>query len=94
MKTSDFNYDLPEQLIAQVPLKDRASSRLMVLDRHTGKVEHKSFMNIIDYLNPGDTLVLNNTKVIPARIFGNREGHTGKIEVLLLKNTKVIYGNA
>jgi len=88
MKTSDFNYDLPEQLIAQVPLKDRASSRLMVLDRHTGKVEHKSFMNIIDYLNPGDTLVLNNTKVIPARIFGNREGHTGKIEVLLLKNTE------
>jgi len=88
MKTSDFNYNLPEELIAQVPLKDRASSRLMVLDRHTGNVEHKSFRNIVDYLNPGDTLVLNNTKVIPARIFGNREGHTGKIEVLLLKNTE------
>lgn len=88
MKTSDFNYDLPEELIAQVPLKDRASSRLMVLDRHTGKVEHKKFRDIIDYLNPGDTLVLNNTKVIPARIFGTREGCTGKIEVLLLKNTE------
>ena len=88
MKTSDFNYDLPEELIAQTPLKDRASSRLMVLDRHTGNIEHKNFRDIIDYLNPGDTLVLNNTKVIPARIFGNREGHTGKIEVLLLKNTE------
>lgn len=88
MKTSDFNYDLPEDLIAQVPLKDRTSSRLMVLDRKTGSIEHKNFRDIIDYLNPGDTLVLNDTKVIPARIFGNREGHTGKIEVLLLKNTE------
>jgi S-adenosylmethionine:tRNA ribosyltransferase-isomerase len=88
MKTSDFNYELPESLIAQVPLKDRASSKLMVLDKHTGDIEHKSFKDILSYLNPGDTLVLNNTKVIPARIYGTREGHTGKIEVLLLKNTE------
>ncbi|MBR5227906.1 MAG: tRNA preQ1(34) S-adenosylmethionine ribosyltransferase-isomerase QueA [Clostridia bacterium] len=85
MQTSDFNYNLPEELIAQTPLKDRTSSRLMVLDKKTGEVEHKHFRNIINYLNPGDTLVLNNTRVIPARVFGNREGHTGKIEMLLLK---------
>lgn len=86
MKTSDFNYNLPKELIAQEPLKDRSSSRLMVLDKKTGNVEHKHFKDIIDYLEKGDTLVLNNTRVIPARIFGNREGHTGKIEVLMLKN--------
>lgn len=86
MKTSDFNYDLPQGLIAQVPLEDRASSRLMVLDKHTGDIQHKHFRDILEYLNPGDTLVLNNTRVIPARIFGNRENHTGKIEVLMLKN--------
>lgn len=86
MKTSDFSYNLPEELIAQVPLKDRASSRLMVLDKKTGEIEHKHFKDIITYLNPGDTLVLNNTRVIPARIYGHKEGFTGKIEVLMLKN--------
>lgn len=86
MKTSDFNYNLPEELIAQTPLKDRASSRLLVLDKQSGNVEHKHFKDIIDYLNPGDTLVLNNTRVIPARIFGHKENYTGKIEVLMLKD--------
>ena len=86
MKTSDFNYNLPEELIAQVPLENRTSSRLLVLDKHTGSVEHKHFKDIIEYLNPGDTLVLNNTRVIPARIFGHKEGYIGKIEVLMLKD--------
>lgn len=86
MKTSDFYYDLPEELIAQIPLKDRTSSRLLVLDKHTGNVEHKHFKDIIEYLEPGDTLVLNNTRVIPARIFGHKENCTGKIEVLMLKD--------
>jgi len=85
MQTADFKYDLPEELIAQTPLKDRTSSRLMVLDKNTGKIEHKHFRDIIQYFEAGDTLVLNNTRVIPARIFGAREGHTGKIEMLLLK---------
>lgn len=85
MKTSDFDYNLPEELIAQVPLKDRASSRLMVIDKNTGKVEHKRFEEILEYLNKGDTLVLNDTKVIPARIFGNRENIEESIEVLLVK---------
>ena len=86
MKTSDFYYNLPEELIAQVPLKDRTSSRLLVLDKHTGNVEHRHFYDIVEYLEAGDTLVLNNTRVIPARIFGHREGYTGKIEVLMLKD--------
>lgn len=86
MKTSDFYYNLPEELIAQVPLKDRTGSRLLVLDKHTGNIEHRYFKDIIEYLNPGDTLVLNNTRVIPARIFGHKEGYTGKIEVLMLKD--------
>ena len=86
MKTSDFYYNLPEELIAQTPLKDRSSSRLLVLDKHTGNLEHKHFKDIIEYLNPGDTLVLNNTRVIPARIFGHKENCTGKIEVLMLKD--------
>ena len=86
MKTSDFNYNLPEELIAQTPLKDRASSRLLILDKRSGDFEHKHFKDIIDYLNPGDTLVLNNTRVIPARIFGHKENCTGKIEVLMLKD--------
>ena len=85
MKTSDFNYNLPKELIAQVPIKERDMSRLLVLDRDTGKVEHRTFHNIIDYLNEGDTLVLNDTKVIPARIFGHREGKEENIEVLLVK---------
>ena len=86
MKTSDFYYDLPHELIAQVPLKDRTSSRLLVLNKKTGSIEHKHFKDIIDYLDQGDTLVLNNTRVIPARIFGTREGFPGKIEVLMLKD--------
>lgn len=85
MQTSDFNYYLPEELIAQTPLKDRTSSRLLVLDKHTGKIQHQHFYNILEYFETGDTIVLNNTRVIPARVFGHREGHTGKIEMLLLK---------
>ena len=90
MKTSDFYYDLPEELIAQDPLKDRSSSRLMVLDKENGKVEHHIFKDIIDYLNPGDCLVVNNTRVIPARLFGTKEGTDAKIEVLLLKRKEII----
>lgn len=98
MKTSDFDYYLPEELIAQTPLKDRSSSRLMVLDRKTGKIEHKHFYDIVDYLNKGDILVRNNTKVIPARIFGVKEETGAKVEVLLLKQIEDTYeclvGNA
>ena len=79
MKLHDFYYDLPQELIAQDPLEDRTSSRLMHVDRETGEIEHKSFRNVIDYLNEGDCLVINDTKVIPARLFGTREGHEGKI---------------
>lgn len=85
MKTSDFYYDLPEELIAQDPLLDRSSSRLMVLDRATGQVSHHVFKEIIDYLNPGDCLVINNTKVIPARLYGIKEDTGAHIELLLLK---------
>ena len=85
MKTSDFYYDLPEELIAQDPLEDRSSSRLLVLDKETGKTEHHVFKEIIDYLNPGDCLVINDTKVIPARLIGEKVGTGAKIEVLLLK---------
>lgn len=85
MKTSDFYYDLPQELIAQDPLEDRSSSRLLVLDKKTGKTEHHVFREIIDYLNPGDCLVINDTKVIPARLIGEKEGTGAKIEVLLLK---------
>lgn len=85
MKTSDFNFDLPQELIAQDPLEDRSSSRLMVLDRETGEIEHHIFKEVTDYLNPGDCLVVNNTKVIPARLFGSKEGTEAKIELLLLK---------
>ncbi len=84
MKTSDFYYDLPKELIAQDPLKDRASSRLLHLDRETGAVRHDVFRNVGTYLRPGDTLVINDTKVIPARLYGVKEGTQGKIEVLLL----------
>lgn len=72
MKLSDFNYNLPEELIAQDPLEKRDNSRLMVLHRETGELEHKHFYDVIDYLNPGDCLVINNTKVIPARLMGVR----------------------
>ncbi len=86
MKVSDFNYDLPEELIAQTPLKVRDSSRLLVLDKNTGEVEHKHFTDIIDYLEEGDTLVLNDTKVLPARLIGVKEETGAVIEILLLKN--------
>ena len=85
MKTSDFYYDLPKELIAQDPLSDRSSSRLMVLDKESGKVEHRIFKDIVDYLNPGDCLVLNNTKVIPARLLGTKEDTGAAVEVFLLK---------
>lgn len=85
MKLSDFNYELPEELIAQDPLEKRDNSRLMVLHRNTGEIEHKHFYDIIDYLNPGDCLVINNTKVIPARLMGVKEDTGASIEVLLLK---------
>lgn len=87
MRTDDFDFDLPEELIAQYPIKERDHSRMMVLDRQTGNIEHKIFSNIIDYLNPGDILVLNDTKVIPARLFGVKAETSAHVEVLLLKNT-------
>lgn len=85
MNVKDYDYDLPEELIAQDPLEDRSSSRLMVLDSQTGDVEHRHFTDILEYLHPGDCLVINNTKVIPARLFGVKEDTQAKIEVLLLK---------
>lgn len=85
LKTSDFYFDLPPELIAQDPLVDRSASRLLVLDKNTGETRHESFKNIIDYLNPGDALVLNNTRVLPARLHGIREGTGAAIEVLLLR---------
>lgn len=88
MKTSDFKFDLPQELIAQIPIEDRASSRLMVLDKETGEIEHKVFRDVIEYLNPGDCLVLNNTRVIPARLIGEKLETGGKIEFLLLKRTE------
>lgn len=84
MKTSDFYYDLPEELIAQEPLKDRSSSRLLVLDRETGEIEHKIFKDITNYLKEGDCIVINDTKVLPARLIGERVGTGAKVEILLL----------
>ena len=86
MQKSDFYYDLPEELIAQHPMQQRTHSRLMLLDKNTGKIEHKHFYDIIDYLNAGDCLILNNTKVIPARIYGVRDDTGAVVEFLLLKN--------
>lgn len=85
MRKEDFNFDLPEELIAQDPLEDRSSSRLLVLDKETGKTENHVFREIIDYLEAGDCLVINDTKVIPARLTGSKIGTDAKIEVLLLK---------
>lgn len=85
MDLHDFYYELPKELIAQNPLDDRAGSRLLLLDKQTGKTEHHVFREIVDYLRPGDCLVVNNTKVIPARLIGSREGTGAKVEVLLLK---------
>ena len=85
MKVTDFNFELPKELIAQDPLEDRSSSRLLVLDKETGAVEHRVFRDIVSYLRKGDCLVINDTKVIPARLYGVKEGTQAKIEVLLLK---------
>ena len=73
MDIEEFNYDLPEELIAQTPLKNRSSSRLMIVDKNTGKIKHETFKNIVSYFNAGDTLVLNDTKVLPARLIGEKE---------------------
>lgn len=86
MKTDDFDYELPKELIAQTPLKNRSESKLLVMDRVTGSLEHKHFYDIIDYLNKGDALVINDTKVIPARIIGVKEETGAVIELLLLKD--------
>lgn len=85
MNVKDFYFDLPQELIAQDPLEDRSSSRLLVLDKNTGEMEHRHFRDITEYLRPGDCLVINNTKVIPARLFGVKEDTQAQIEVLLLK---------
>lgn len=85
MDVKDFYYDLPQELIAQDPLRDRSASRLMVLDKNTGELQHRIFKNITEYLKPGDCLVINNTKVIPARLYGVKEGTEAKVEILLLK---------
>ena len=85
MKRQDFYYELPEELIAQDPLEDRSSSRLLVLDKESGAVSHQVFKDVIDYLNEGDCLVINDTKVLPARLIGAKVGTDAKIEVLLLK---------
>lgn len=85
MDVKDFDYELPEELIAQDPLEDRSASRLMVLDRETGEIQHRIFKDITEYLRPGDCLVINDTKVIPARLFGVKKDTGAKIEILLLK---------
>ncbi|GAA0456992.1 tRNA preQ1(34) S-adenosylmethionine ribosyltransferase-isomerase QueA [Alkalibacillus silvisoli] len=84
MRVEDFDFELPEELIAQTPLKERASSKMMVIDRERQSVSHEAFANVIDYLNPGDCIVLNNTKVLPARLLGVKEETGAKIELLLL----------
>jgi S-adenosylmethionine:tRNA ribosyltransferase-isomerase len=89
MKTSDFNFNLPQELIAQEPLKDRASSRLLVMGKETGEIEHKHFRDIKDYLKEGDCLVINNTKVLPARLIGERKNTGARVEVLLLTRKQI-----
>ena len=89
MNVLDFDYNLPEELIAQTPLKVRDESRLLVLDRESQGIDHKHFYDIIDYLNKGDTLVLNDTKVLPARIIGLKEETNAVIEILLLNNLEL-----
>jgi len=89
LKVKDFDFYLPEELIAQHPLEKRDESRLMVVDKNSGNIEHRIFKNIIDYLNEGDCLVLNNTRVLPARLIGEKEGTGGKMEFLLLKRIDV-----
>ena len=90
MKTSDFYYELPQELIAQDPLEDRSGSRLLVLDKETGETKHRHFKDIIEYLNPGDCLVINDTKVIPARLIGSKVGTDAKIEVCLLYTSRCV----
>ena len=85
LSTADYFFDLPQELIAQDPLEKRDECRLLVIDKETGKTDHKIFSDIIDYLEPGDCLVLNNTKVIPARLLGEKEGTGAAVEILLLK---------
>ena len=85
--TKDFDFDLPEELIAQTPLKDRTSSRLLVVDKTTHTIEDKHFSDLLDELEAGDTLVVNNTRVLPARLYGTKEETGAHIEVLLLTNT-------
>jgi S-adenosylmethionine:tRNA ribosyltransferase-isomerase len=84
-KLSNFNFDLPEKLIAQYPSKERDQSRLMVLNRQTGKIEHRLFKDVLDYFDDGDAMIFNNTKVFPARLYGNKEKTGAKIEVFLLR---------
>ncbi len=84
METKDFYYDLPKELIAQTPVEPRDASRLLVLDRHTGAIEHRHFRDILDYLNPGDCLILNDSRVLPARLYGTKEGTGAQVEFLLL----------
>lgn len=88
MKTSDFYYDLPERLIAQTPILDRSNSKLMVVDKKTGEIEHRIFKDIVNYLKKGDCLVLNDTRVIPARLIGSKLGTGGRVEFLLLKRNE------
>ena len=85
MKLSNFNYDLPKELLAEYPSDQRDESRLMVLHRDSGKIEHKTFKDVIDYFEDGDSFVLNNTKVFPARLMGNKEKTGARIEVFLLR---------
>lgn len=94
MNVHDFYYDLPEELIAQTPLKDRSSSRLLVLDKKTGETEHRHFTDILDFLNPGDCLVLNDTRVIPARLLGVKEPTLSPIEFVLLKRLSGVTGGS
>ena len=88
LSTEDFDFDLPEELIAQTPLKDRASSRLLVVNKETGDMEDKHFHDILDELQPGEALVMNNTRVLPARLYGEKPETGGHLEVLLLTNTE------
>ncbi len=88
LNVNDYDFELPEELIAQVPLLDRTSSRLLVLDRETGDIEHRHFRDVLDYLNEGDALVVNDSRVLPARLFGAKQETGGKVELLLLKQTE------
>ena len=85
MRVEDFDYNLPEELIAQKPVKDRDTCRLMVVDRKTGEISHRHFYDVLDYLDPGDCLLMNDSRVIPARLYGVKEGTGANIEFLLIK---------